>query len=280
MQARVTKKEEFLTMSNQDFSTLPKDLDPKRLPSHVAIIMDGNGRWATQRGLPRFAGHRKGASALKELLRCCKDWGISILTAYAFSTENWERPQSEVQFLMSLFEQLLRHELAEMQQEGVKITFIGDVSSLSFSLRQEMHRVVQETACNCQVHFNVAINYGSRHELVNACRQLAQQVQQGTLDASEINASRLEEQLYTAGIPDPDLLIRTSGEMRLSNYLLWQMAYTELYFTDVLFPDFDRSILHDALVHYQERDRRFGKISLAKIQTSVNDKQNEMSVIV
>jgi undecaprenyl diphosphate synthase len=256
-------------MSGQDFSTLPKDLDPKRLPSHIAIIMDGNGRWATQRGLPRFAGHRKGASALKELLRCCKDWGISTLTAYAFSTENWNRPQSEVQFLMSLFEQLLCHELAELKCEGVKITFIGDVSSLSASLRQEMHRVVQETACNSKVHLNVAINYGSRHELVNACRQLAQQVQQGTLDASDIDASRLEEQLYTAGTPDPDLLIRTSGEMRISNYLLWQMAYTELYFTNVLFPDFDRSILHDALAQYQDRDRRFGKIALTVPQALV-----------
>lgn len=261
-------------MSSQDFSSLPKNLDPTRLPSHIAIIMDGNGRWATRRGLPRFAGHRKGANALKELLRCCKDWGIPTLTAYAFSTENWNRPRSEVQFLMNLFEQLLCHELAEMQREGVKITFIGDVSSLSASLRQEMQRTVQETACNSAVHLNVAINYGSRHELVTACRQLAQQVQQGTLDASDIDASRLEEQLYTTGMPDPDLLIRTSGEMRLSNYLLWQMAYTELYFTDVLFPDFDRSMLHDALVQYQNRDRRFGKIALTVPQTLVNAVSN------
>lgn len=250
-------------MASQKFLTLPADLDPQRLPAHIAVIMDGNGRWATQRGLPRFAGHRQGARALKELLRCCKDWGISTLTAYAFSTENWQRPRSEVQFLMGLFEQLLQRELAEMQREGVRLTFIGDRSGLSSSLQQAMQHATQETALNDRVYFNVAINYGSRNELVNACRQLAQQVQHGTLHPSEIDAARLEEQLYTAGHPDPDLLIRTSGEMRLSNYLLWQSAYTELYFTDVLFPDFDREVLHRALLDYQKRDRRFGGIALA-----------------
>ncbi|MBD3882466.1 isoprenyl transferase [Phormidium tenue FACHB-886] len=249
-------------MTCRNFSTLPDDLDPQRLPSHIAVIMDGNGRWATRRGLPRFAGHRQGAKALKELLRCCKDWGISTLTAYAFSTENWQRPLQEVHFLMTLFEQLLQRELAEMQQEGVKISFIGDTSVLSPSLHQEMQRAMEETAYNDGVRFNVAINYGSRNELVNACRQLAEQVQQGTLLPSEIDATRFEQQLYTVGNPDPDLLIRTSGEMRLSNYLLWQMAYTELYFTDVLFPNFDREALYKALVHYQGRDRRFGKIPL------------------
>ncbi|MBD1912402.1 MULTISPECIES: polyprenyl diphosphate synthase [unclassified Leptolyngbya] len=216
-------------MANQNFLTLPTNLDPQRLPCHIAVIMDGNGRWATQRGLPRFAGHRQGAKALKELLRCCKDWGIPTLTAYAFSTENWQRPRSEVQFLMGLFEQLLQRELAEMQREGVRIAFIGDRSGLSPALQQAMHHATQETALNDRIYFNVAINYGSRNELVNACRQLAQQVQQGTLRLSEINAARFEEQLYTAGRSDPDLLIRTSGEMRLSNYLLWQMAYSELY---------------------------------------------------
>lgn len=251
-----------MIMTYRDFATLPSDLDRQRLPNHIAIIMDGNGRWATQRGLPRFAGHRQGAKALKELLRCCKDWGISTLTAYAFSTENWQRPLEEVHFLMGLFEQLLQRELAQMKQEGVKISFIGDVTNLSPSLQQIMHRAMQETAHNDKVYFNVAINYGSRNELVNACRQLAEQVQQGTLLPSEIDTSRFEQQLYTAGNTDPDLLIRTSGEMRLSNYLLWQIAYTELYFTDVLFPDFDREALYQALVHYQKRDRRFGKVSL------------------
>lgn len=248
-------------MARQNLPTLPRDLNPQQLPTHIAVIMDGNGRWATRQGLPRFMGHRQGAKALKELLRCCKDWGISSLTAYAFSTENWRRPAEEVHFLMGLFEQLLQHELAEMRQEGVRISFIGNLSDLSPSLQREMHRAMRETAHNRTVHFNVAINYGGRAELVNACRQLAEHVQQGTLLPSEINAAVFERQLYTAGSSDPDLLIRTSGEMRLSNYLLWQMAYTELYFTDVLFPDFDRAALHQALLHYQGRDRRFGKIS-------------------
>jgi undecaprenyl diphosphate synthase len=260
-------KGEFFIMvvTCRDFLTLPGDLDPQRLPSHIAIIMDGNGRWATQRGLPRYAGHRQGAKALKEVLRCCKDWGIATLTAYAFSTENWHRPPQEVNFLMGLFDQLLQRELAEMQQEGVKICFIGDASGLSPSLQRAMQQAMQITAHNDRIRFNVAINYGSRNELVTACRQLAEQVKQGGLQPSEIDAAKLEQHLDTAGNADPDLLIRTSGEMRLSNYLLWQIAYTELYFTDVLFPDFDREAFYQALVHYQARDRRFGQISSDRV---------------
>ncbi len=248
-------------------STLPKDLNPHYLPSHIAVIMDGNGRWATRQGLPRFVGHRQGAKALKELLRCCKEWGIGTLTAYAFSTENWHRPAHEVQFLMSLFEQLLWRELAELKQEGVRLRFIGDLSALSPSLQAMVQRSMQETANNQAVQFNVAVNYGGRAELVHACRQLAQQVQAGTLSPMEIDAALVEQQLYTAGCPDPDLLIRTSGELRLSNYLLWQLAYTELYFTDVLFPDFDRRVLHEALREYQRRDRRFGQLSPSAMPT-------------
>ena len=255
-------------MTCQDFSTLPGDLDPQRLPAHIAIIMDGNGRWATRRRLPRFAGHRQGARALKDLLHCCKDWGIATLTVYAFSSENWHRPLQEVEFLMGLFEQLLHQELAEMQREGVRISFIGDSSGLSPRLQQVMHQAAEATIYNHRVHLNVAINYGGRNELLHACRQLAEQIQQGTLQPSEIDATRLEQHLYTAGNSDPDLLIRTSGEMRLSNYLLWQMAYTELYFTDVLFPDFDRGALYQALKHYQQRDRRFGKVSYLAASTS------------
>lgn len=247
-------------MMYPDLTTLPEDLDPQRLPHHIAVIMDGNGRWADRQGLPRFAGHRQGARALKELLRCCKDWGIAALTAYAFSTENWRRPHEEVNFLMGLFEQLLQRELAEMQQEGVRITFIGDLFALAPSLQQAMHRAVQATADNQTVHLTVAINYGSRRELVHACQKVAEQVRQGLLAPSEIDATILEQHLHTAGTPDPDLLIRTSGEMRLSNYLLWQLAYTELYFTEVLFPDFGRHALHQALLQYQGRDRRFGAI--------------------
>jgi undecaprenyl diphosphate synthase len=222
--------------------------------------MDGNGRWATSRGLPRIAGHRQGAKTLKELLRCCKDWGIKALTAYAFSTENWRRPIEEVNFLMLLFERLLRRELAQMHQEGVRISFIGDLSALPKSLQTEMEHSMAETLNNQAIHFTVAVNYGSRNEIIRACRQVAELVQRGELTPAELNETIVERHLYTAGISEPDLLIRTSGEMRLSNFLLWQMAYTEMYFTDILWPDFDRVAFHQALLSYQGRDRRFGQV--------------------
>ncbi len=232
-----------------------------RMPQHIAIIMDGNGRWATQRGLPRIAGHRQGTKVLKNILRCCKDWGISTLTVYAFSTENWGRPTLEVEFLMSLFERLLRRELKEMQQEGVCLRFLGDLTLLPDSLQEEMQRTMLATANNQQVFFNVAINYGSRQEILQACRHLARQVQQGEIQAEDINENIFEQSLYTDGLASPDLLIRTSGEMRLSNFLLWQIAYTEIYVTDTLWPDFSSEEFYQALLDYQKRDRRFGKLS-------------------
>jgi undecaprenyl diphosphate synthase len=241
---------------------LPSDLDPQRLPKHVAVIMDGNGRWATQRGLPRIAGHRQGASTLKNLLRTCKDWGIQALTVYAFSTENWRRPTEEVDFLIMLFERLLQKELAEMHQEDVRINFIGDLSALPKTVSQVMEGAIATTAKNQTVQFNVAVNYGSRAEITRACQALAQQVQQGNLHPDEITEEQIHQQLYTQDLPDPDLLIRTSGEMRLSNFLMWQLAYTELYFTDTLWVDFDRDAFHQALLHYQQRDRRFGGVAV------------------
>ena len=239
------------------YSVLPNDLNPQCLPNHVAVIMDGNGRWANQRGLPRVAGHRQGAKVLKDLLRCCKDWGIGALTAYAFSTENWRRPTSEVDFLMVLFEKMLRKELKEMHREGVRIRFIGDLSELSPSLQREIKRAMEETANNTAVDFNVAINYGSRNEIVQACQQVAQKVERGEMAASSISEETISQHLYTVG-SDPDFLIRTSGEQRLSNFLLWQLAYTEMYFTQAFWPDFDRGEFHRALQTYQLRDRRFG----------------------
>ncbi|OUL26715.1 isoprenyl transferase [Nostoc sp. 106C] len=239
---------------------LPPDLNPQHLPQHIAVIMDGNGRWATSRGLPRIAGHRQGAKTLKELLRCCKDWGIKALTAYAFSTENWRRPVEEVDFLMLLFERLLRRELAQMHQEGVRISFIGDLSALPQSLQTQMQRSMAETLHNQAIHFTVAVNYGSRNEITKVCRQVAELVERGELSSEEVNESFVTQHLYTADTPEPDLLIRTSGEMRLSNFLLWQMAYTEMYFTDILWPDFDREAFHQALLSYQKRDRRFGQV--------------------
>jgi undecaprenyl diphosphate synthase len=243
--------------------TLPLDIDRDRLPQHVAFIMDGNGRWAKQRGLPRIAGHRQGSRVLKDLVRCCKDWGIPTLTVYAFSTENWQRPLKEVEFLMRLFERLLHKELTEMHHEGVRLQFLGDLSELPTTLQTEMTRACEVTAENRGVTFNVAVNYGSRLEITRACQALAQQVQQGLLQPEEINEAAISQQLYTDAGPDPDLLIRTSGEQRLSNYLLWQMAYTELYFTDCLWPDFDRAAFHQALLSYQQRDRRYGKLPAA-----------------
>lgn len=241
-----------------DFSTLPADLKRNTLPAHVAVIMDGNGRWATQQGLPRVAGHRQGAKTVKDLLRCCKDWGIGALTVYAFSTENWRRPRSEVSFLLRLFDRLLRRELAEMQREGVRIRFLGDLSPLPDRLQDLMQEAMVVTRHNQRVQFNVAVNYGGRQELVAATRHIAQQVACGALSLEQVDEEALSRVLLTYPLPDPDLLIRTSGEQRLSNFLPWQLAYTELYFTDLLWPEFDRAAFYQALQWYQRRQRRFG----------------------
>ena len=239
---------------------LPTDLSENLLPQHVAVIMDGNGRWAKNQGKPRIIGHQKGVDALKDLLRCCKDWGISALTAYAFSTENWGRPQVEVQFLMTLFERVLRRELEEMIRENVKIRFVGNLPDLPASLRQEIERSMEDTKHNQGIQFTVATNYGGRHEIIQACQAIASKVEQGYLEVTQINEKVFEQHLYTQGIPHPDLLIRTSGEMRISNFLLWQMAYAEIYVTPTLWPDFNRVEFHKALATYQQRDRRFGKV--------------------
>ena len=247
-------------MTAQLLTSVSREINPAQLPQHVAVIMDGNGRWAKQRGLPRIEGHRRGANTLKEMLRYCKDLGIQTLTAYAFSTENWGRPTGEVNFLMTLFERLLQKELKEMEEEEVCINFIGDLTPLPQSLQQEMRLSMERTQNNQGVFFNVAINYGSRHEMINACRAIAEKVQQGELSADSIDDATISQHLYTSASPDPDLLIRTSGEMRLSNFLLWQLAYTEIYVTDTLWPDFDRAQFDRALEAFQQRDRRFGKV--------------------
>ncbi len=239
---------------------LPVDLKPERLPHHVAVIMDGNGRWAKERGLPRMMGHRRGVEALKDLLRCCRDWGIESLTAYAFSSENWGRPLEEVNFLMTLFEKVLRQELQEMMAEDVRIRFVGNLSSLPLSLQAEIKHSMETTSQNQGINFTVATNYGGRQEIIQACQAIATQVQKGLLKPEEINESIFEQYLYTTGISHPDLLIRTSGEMRISNFLLWQIAYSEIYVTETFWPDFNRPEFHRALYAYQQRERRFGKI--------------------
>jgi undecaprenyl diphosphate synthase len=245
--------------------TLPTDLDPTRLPKHVAAIMDGNGRWAQRRGLPRLVGHQRGVDALKALVRCCDDWGIQALTAYAFSTENWGRPLEEVDFLMMLFERVLRQQLKEMMEKNVKIRFVGNLRTLPASLQREIEAAMSQTDGNSGIQFTVATNYGGRQEILAACQEIARQVQRGELAPEEIDATLFEQHLYTAGVGDPDLLIRTSGEMRISNFLLWQIAYAELYVTDTLWPEFDRDAFREALLAYQQRDRRFGKVKTPSI---------------
>lgn len=249
-----------MTVMQTILQELPSDLDRNRLPKHVAVIMDGNGRWAKRRGLPRIMGHRKGVDALKQLLRCCDDWGVQALTAYAFSTENWGRPLEEVDFLMTLFERVLRRELQEMIKENVRIEFVGNLAALPPSLQAEIERSMSATVNNSGIQFTVATNYGGRQEILQACRAIATKVKQGQIQPEDIDETMFSRHLYTANVPDPDLLIRTSGEMRLSNFLLWQMAYGEMYITETLWPDFDREQFHKALFDYQQRDRRFGKV--------------------
>jgi undecaprenyl diphosphate synthase len=247
-------------MTTQLITKLPDLLDPTKIPQHVAAIMDGNGRWAKQQGLPRVAGHQQGANTVKSLLRCCRDWGIANFTVYAFSTENWGRPAVEVDFLMRLFEGLLDRELAQLHEEGVRIRFLGDRSQVPLGLQNMMNKSIETTANNRAVTFNIAINYGSRSEILQACKSIAQQVQLGELDLQQLDESLFTQHLDTHGLPDPDLLIRTSGEQRLSNFLLWQLAYTELYITDTLWPDFSNDEFTRAIADYQQRNRRFGKV--------------------
>ena len=239
---------------------LPTDLDQVRLPKHVAVIMDGNGRWAKRRGFPRMMGHQRGVDNLKDLLRCCRDWKIPALTAYAFSTENWGRPLEEVEFLMTLFERVLRRELREMMEENIKISFVGNLEVLPPSLQLEITRSMKNTQDNTGIQFTVATNYGGRQEIVQACQAIAIQIQKGLLAPEDIDESLFESHLYTSGTTNPDLLIRTSGEMRISNFLLWQLAYAEIYVTQTLWPDFDREEFYQALLAYQKRERRFGKV--------------------
>jgi undecaprenyl diphosphate synthase len=228
------------------------------LPKHVAIIMDGNGRWATRRGLPRVAGHREGVKTTQAVVRATGDLGIRFLTLYAFSSENWTRPSDEVSTLMSLLEHAIDQELAELMANNVRLKVIGRADGVPAKVRRGIERVVSTTAANTGMTLIMAFNYGGRDELVDAFRTLAREVQAGALRLEEIDEVRVSRALYTDGVPDPDLLIRTSGEMRVSNFLLWQIAYTELWVTDTLWPDFGRRELYLAVADFQSRERRFG----------------------
>jgi len=227
-------------------------------PRHVAIIMDGNGRWAKRRLLPRIAGHKKGVEAAKAVARAAGDLGVEVLTLYAFSTENWRRPADEVSDLMGLLRHFIEHDVKELQQHGVRLKIIGDYQTLQPDLVDLIDRAVEDTASNTRTTLVIALNYGSQAEIARAAQSLAADVRQGILDVNAIDAAALEARLYTADIPPPDLIIRTSGEQRLSNFLMWQAAYAELMFVDTLWPDFGKSHLADALNVYAARERRFG----------------------
>jgi undecaprenyl diphosphate synthase len=230
------------------------------LPRHVAIIMDGNGRWATRRGLPRIAGHHAGRRAVREAVEGCTDLGIEFLTLYTFSTENWNRPITEVTGLMSFLRQVLLEEREELRKNNVRMEAIGRIQDLPAEVRAELDRTIEELRGNTGLRLLLALSYSGRAELVDCLRRIASRVQDGALSAHEIDESLIENNLYTSGYPNPDLLIRTSGEMRLSNFLLWQLAYAEIYVTDTLWPDFRRRDLYRAISEYQKRDRRFGRV--------------------
>lgn len=232
-----------------------------RIPNHVAIIMDGNGRWAKTRMMPRYQGHREGVKALKRIVRCCRDRGIKILTVYAFSTENWKRPANEVQSLMELMEHTFTVELEELAANGVQVRIIGDRSTVSLRQQHIWETAEERTKHNDSMILNVAFNYGGRMEIVQAARAIAEAVRRGQMLPDDITEDVFARYLFTKDLADPDLIIRTGGELRVSNFLLWQGAYAEWYFTDTLWPDFDVEEFEKALASFQRRDRRFGRIT-------------------
>jgi undecaprenyl diphosphate synthase len=233
-------------------------LDASRVPAHVAVIMDGNGRWAQKRGLPRIAGHQAGAKSLRECIAAAIELGVRYLTIYSFSSENWRRSDDEVSGIMKLFVEVLERELSNLERMNVRVKVIGDMGAVPESTREAFERCIAKTSDNAGMTLVVALNYGSRTDIVDAVRTIAAEVRTGSLDAAHIDESTISSHLSTAGIPEPDLLIRTSGEMRLSNFLLWEVAYSELWITGTLWPDFSRNDLLKAVVDYQKRNRRFG----------------------
>lgn len=239
--------------------SIKNQIDFERLPEHIAIIMDGNGRWAKAKGLPRTAGHQEGVSTVTRITEECTRLGVKYLTLYTFSTENWNRPTLEVQALMQLILDRLLEEV--FTKNNVRLRVIGDMDRLSAPVRKHLEDICEHTKNNDRMTLVLAISYSSRWELTNTMQQLAQQVKDGTLKPEDISEDTISQNLQTSFMPDPDLLIRTGGELRISNYLLWQSAYSEFYFTDVFFPDFLEEELYKAIVHYQQRERRFGKTS-------------------
>lgn len=234
---------------------------PVSIPHHIAVVMDGNGRWAKKRLLPRIAGHKAGVNSTRSLVENCADYGVKALTIFAFSSENWNRPEKEVKGIMSLFVATLASEVEKLHKKNVQVNFIGDRSRFSESLQLAINETEQLTCNNTGLVLNIAANYGGRWDLLQACKNVVEKIKSGELTNEDLTEDILAKETCLAGLPEPDLFIRTGGESRISNFLIWQLAYTELYFTDVLWPDFDRKALNDALDWYQTRQRRFGKTS-------------------
>lgn len=242
-------------------SSLKAEVDLQKLPRHIAIIMDGNGRWAKEKGKDRLFGHFHGVESVRDIVEGCAELGVGYLTLYAFSTENWDRPEDEVSGLMELLVDTIRNEVATLNKNNIRLHVIGDLNMLPANARKEMDEARKTTAANTGLNLVMALSYSSRWELENAVKQIAEKVKQGDLQPSTITQDTIEKHLCTAGFPDPELMIRTSGEHRISNFLLYQLAYAELYFTNVLWPDFRKENLYEAIIDFQKRERRFGKTS-------------------
>ena len=247
--------------NSEKFDELNKALDLQNVPVHIAVIMDGNGRWATRRGLPRAMGHRAGVESLRETVKFCSSLGVKYLTVYAFSTENWKRPAEEVSILMDLLVEYLKKELADLHQNNVRVMAIGRLEELPNKAREALSEARGYTTGNTGLTLNLALNYGGRNEIVEAVRKIGVDVKSGRVNPDNINEEVISDYLFTSGIPDPDLLIRPSGEQRISNFLLWQSAYSEFWYSPVLWPDFRKIHLLEAIVDYQRRQRRFGGLN-------------------
>ena len=245
----------------QNKMELINSIDKDKLPKHIAIIMDGNGRWAKQRGLLRALGHENGTKSVKKVIEVCAKLGIENLTLYAFSNENWNRPKLEIEALMRILVNSLKKELPTLENNNIRLNAIGNLSLLPKSAQKELQEVITKTAINTQLTLTLALSYGSREEIVNAVKKISDKVKNNIISIDTIDDSIINEHLYTQNLPEVDLLIRTSGEHRISNFLLWQIAYAELYFTDILWPDFKEQDLYQAIISYQKRERRFGKTS-------------------
>ncbi|HAY38623.1 MAG TPA: isoprenyl transferase [Desulfobacteraceae bacterium] len=248
------------SLNSNPSSSIHTDLDPQNLPFHVAIIMDGNGRWAKKRLLNRIKGHEKGSESVRAIVRASREIGIRILTLYAFSTENWQRPQTEIYALMTLLKKFLISEQKEMLDNNIRLNTIGQTERLPEDVRRELQKNIMLTRKNDGLILNLALSYGGRAEIVRAVKEIAIKAKDGRIDPDSITPDLISKHLYTAEMPDPDLLIRTSGEMRISNFLLWQLAYTEIFITDTLWPDFGKDEFMRILKNYQQRERRFGKV--------------------